>query len=75
MHALSQKQSKILRFIVNFARKRGYQPTFREIGATFEGIKSSTVAYYIKVLRKKGILKKRGFQSAGLAIGGSGNSP
>jgi len=49
MHALSQKQGKILRFIVDFAHKNGFQPTFREIGAAFEGIKSSTVAYYIKV--------------------------
>src|SRR5215472_14576878 len=58
MHPLSQKQGKILRFIVNFARTNGFQPTFREIGAAFEGIKSSTVAYYIKVLRKKGILRQ-----------------
>jgi repressor LexA len=56
MHPLSDKQEKILRFIVSFARKHGFQPTFREIGAAFEGIKSSTVAYYIRVLRKKGIL-------------------
>ena len=56
MPPLSPKQDKILRFIVHFARKNGFQPTFREIGAAFEGIKSSTVAYYINVLRKKGIL-------------------
>jgi repressor LexA len=56
MQPLSQKQGKILRFIVNFARKNGFQPTFREIGSAFDGIKSSTVAYYINVLRKKGIL-------------------
>ena len=58
MHPLSQKQDKILRFIINFANKNGFQPTFREIGAAFEGIKSSTVAYYIEVLKKKGILRK-----------------
>jgi repressor LexA len=56
MHPLSQKQDKILRFIVTFARKNGFQPTFREIGAALQGIKSSTVAYYINVLRKKGFL-------------------
>jgi SOS-response transcriptional repressor LexA len=63
MHPLSQKQDKILRFIVNYARQNGFQPTFREIGAAFEGIKSSTVAYYIKVLRKKGVLRQGSSQA------------
>jgi repressor LexA len=58
MQALTHRQGRIFRFIVNFARKNGFQPSFREIGAAFQGIKSSTVAYYIKVLRKKGILRQ-----------------
>src|SRR5262249_5640731 len=68
MHPLSQKQRKILRFIVNFARKNGFQPTFREIGAAFEGIKSSTVAYYIEVLRKKGILRQGSSKARALKL-------
>jgi repressor LexA len=58
MHPLSEKQEKILRFIADFARENGYPPSFREIGAAFGGIKSSTVAYYIKVLIKKGVLRQ-----------------
>jgi repressor LexA len=68
MHPLSPKQDKILRFIVNFARKNGFQPTFREIGAAFEGIKSSTVAYYINVLRKKGFLGRGSSKARALEL-------
>ena len=68
MHPLSKNQGKILRFIVNFARKNGFQPTFREIGAAFEGIKSSTVAYYIKVLRKKGVLRQGSSKARALKL-------
>jgi repressor LexA len=68
MHPLSQKQGKILRFIVNFSRKNGFQPTFREIGAAFEGIKSSTVADYIKVLKKKGILRQGSSKARALKL-------
>ena len=58
MHVLSEKQQKILRFIAEFARENAYPPSFREIGAACGGIKSSTVAYYMKVLAKKGILRR-----------------
>ena len=75
MHPLSQKQGKILRFIVTFARKNGFQPAFREIGAAFEGIKSSTVAYYIKVLRKKGILRQGSSKARALRLASPASIP
>jgi repressor LexA len=68
MHPLSQKQDKVLSFIITFARKNGFQPTFREIGAAFEGIKSSTVAYYIKALRRKGFLEQGASQARALKL-------
>src|SRR3981081_3590241 len=58
MHPLSEKQKKVLRFIAEFARENAYPPSFREIGAGCGGIKSSTVAYYIKVLTRKGVLSQ-----------------
>jgi repressor LexA len=58
MHALSLKQKTILRFIADFARENAYPPSFREIGTACGGIKSSTVAYHIKVLTRKGILRQ-----------------
>src|ERR1022692_4432408 len=58
MHSLSEKQERILQFIAEFARENSCPPSFREIGAGCGGIKSSTVAYYIKVLTKKGVLRQ-----------------
>jgi SOS-response transcriptional repressor LexA len=77
MHPLSQKQGNILRFIVNFARKNGFQPTFRAIGSAFEGIKSSTVAYYINVLslRKKGILRQGSSKARALKLASPATIP
>jgi repressor LexA len=58
MHSLSEKQEKILRFIAEYSRENACPPSFREIGAGCGSIKSSTVAYYIKVLTKKGVLRQ-----------------
>ena len=68
MHVLSEKQEKILRFIAEFARENAYPPSFREIGAACGGIKSSTVAYYIKVLTKKGVLRQRSSKARALKL-------
>src|SRR5258708_14613116 len=68
MHVLSEKQEYILRFIAEFARENAYPPSFREIGAACGGIKSSTVAYYIKVLTKKGILRQRSSKARDLKL-------
>src|SRR5260370_2361190 len=68
MHVLSEKQKKILRFIAEFARENAYPPSFREIGAACGGIKSSTVAYYIKVLTKKGVLRQRSSKTPDLKL-------
>jgi repressor LexA len=68
MQPLSEKQEKVLRFIAEFARKNGCPPSFREIGAGCGGIKSSTVAYYIKVLTKKGVLRQRFSKARGLKL-------
>ncbi len=68
MHSLSEKQEKVLRFIADFARKNGCPPSFREIGAACGGIRSSTVAYYIKVLTKKGVLRQRSSKARDLKL-------
>jgi repressor LexA len=68
MRPLTEKQEQILRFIAGFARKNGYPPSFREIGAAFRGIKSSTVAYYINVLTKKGILTRHSAKARALNL-------
>ena len=71
MLSLSEKQQKVLRFIADYARENACPPSFREIGAGCGGIKSSTVAYYIKVLTKKGILRQRSSKARGLKLAAS----
>jgi repressor LexA len=68
MHSLSERQEKVLRFIADYARENACPPSFREIGAGCGGIKSSTVAYYIKVLTKKGVLKQRSSKARDLKL-------
>src|SRR5262249_265624 len=75
MHSLSRKQQKVLRFIGDFAGKQGYPPSFREIGAAFGGIKSSTVAYYIKVLKKKGTIRQSSSKARALKLASSASIP
>lgn len=58
MEQLTKSQERVLRFISDFAREQGFPPTVREIGSALDGIKSSTVARYIKVLIKKGKLER-----------------
>jgi repressor LexA len=68
MHSLSEKQERILRFIAEFARENACPPSFREIGAACGGIKSSTVAYHIKVLTTKGILRRGSAKARALKL-------
>ena len=75
MHQLSKKQEKVLRVIDDFARKNGYPPSFREIGAAFGGIKSSTVAYYIEVLKKKGLLSQGSSKARALRLASPASIP
>ncbi|MHB2025154.1 MAG: transcriptional repressor LexA [Elusimicrobiota bacterium] len=69
MQALTKSQERVLRFIADFAREQGFPPTVREIGAAMGGIKSSTVARYIKVLIKKGKLERGSSRARDLRLG------
>lgn len=55
---LTDKQLKILYIIKDFIIEHGYSPTVREIGK-LAGLRSSaTVDTYLKILQKKGYIKK-----------------
>lgn len=55
---LTRRQRDILNFILSFSRKRGFQPSMREIGERF-GIKSTHgVHRHLQALEKKGYLKR-----------------
>jgi repressor LexA len=50
---LSQRQTEIYQFIIDFHQKRGYNPTLREIAAGVE-LSPSTVTAHIQALKDKG---------------------
>lgn len=55
---LTERQRKILEFINNSVMLRGYAPTIREIGDAVELRSTSSVAYQLNVLEKKGFLRR-----------------
>jgi len=65
---LTARQREILNFILSFARKRGFQPSMREIGNKF-GIKSTYgVHRHLQALQKKGYLKRPAGQGRALEL-------
>lgn len=57
-HALTMRQRKVLQVIRESVATRGYPPSVREIGEAV-GLKSpSSVAYQLKALQAKGLLRK-----------------
>jgi repressor LexA len=58
MEKLSQKQIKILDFLKQFIKEKGYAPSVREI-CTAVGLKSTSTAHgYLERLEMKGFIKK-----------------
>jgi repressor LexA len=55
---LTPRQQRILEFIRDTVKRRGYPPTVREIGAAVGLVAPSSVAYQIGVLQRKGYLRK-----------------
>ena len=65
---LTKRQRDVLDFIHAFSRKRGFQPSMREIGEKF-GIKSTHgVHRHLQALQKKGYLKRPAGQGRALEL-------
>lgn len=64
---LTEKQNRILKFIIKFHEENGYPPTVREIGGRFK-IASSSVFDHLNALARKGYINKEGHRSRGLGI-------
>src|SRR5688572_3529605 len=56
--AISQRQQRILEFIADTVRERGYPPTVREIGEAVGLTSSSSVHAQLANLERKGMLHK-----------------
>ena len=57
-HVLTWRQQKILQVITDFAQRRRYAPTLREIGTAAGLSSTSSVSYQLAVLQGKGYLRR-----------------
>ncbi len=70
MRELTRKQKKILDWVVAFKARHGLPPTVREIGAHF-GMASSSVFDHLKLIEKKGHIRRGKLGARSLEIPGA----
>jgi repressor LexA len=68
MSNLSERQRKILQFIVNFVNENEFPPTIREIGEQVGISSTSVVNYNLAKLEELGLISRRKEVSRGLAL-------
>ena len=67
-NSLSTRQQDILRYIQVFVDDNGYPPAIRQIQDELDISSTSVVAYNLKALENKGLLKREGKVSRGIKI-------
>jgi len=65
---LTKRQKEILEFIASFRRSEGVSPTHREICEHFGFTSYGTAHKHLKLLRRKGFLRRHDHQKRGLEI-------
>ena len=65
---LSERQTKMLNFIKAFTLENGFPPTVRDIGEAVHISSTSVVDYNLKVLQRKGLLRRAKGVSRGLQV-------
>jgi repressor LexA len=65
---LSARQKEILHYIEDFVHGHGYPPAIRQIQEKLDISSTSVVAYNLKALESKGLLKREGKVSRGITI-------
>jgi repressor LexA len=65
---LSTRQSQILDFVRHYVREHSYPPTVREIGDGVEISSTSVVDYNLRVLAKRGLLRRDPDISRGIEV-------
>lgn len=69
MKLLTDKQKRILEFLTDYTRRRGYPPTVREIGEHF-GFLWAAASTHLRALHKKGFIRLNPSISRGIEIQG-----
>lgn len=67
MRELTQKQRKVLEFLISYTKKHGYPPTVREIGEHF-GFFWTAARGFLRSLERKGFIKINPTKSRGIEI-------
>lgn len=71
MNDLTSRQERILTFIRDAVRERGYPPTVREIGEAVGLTSSSSVHAQLENLRRKGVLRKDPAKPRAIEVAGA----
>src|SRR6185503_16832748 len=65
---LSTRQKEILNYIEDFVQDHGYPPAIRQIQEKLDISSTSVVAYNLKALESKGMIKREGKVSRGITM-------
>jgi repressor LexA len=71
---LTEKQERILSFIVDYVNDKGYPPSIREIGNHFEISSLRGVTVHLDALERKGYIKRKNTARAITVIGKTGST-
>jgi repressor LexA len=66
--ALTRRQKQVLDFLVGFINRKGYSPSFEEIGAGLEVSSLATVHKHLQTLEKKGFIRRGYNQSRSVEV-------
>jgi repressor LexA len=66
--ALTRRQKQVFDFLVSFINRRGYSPSFEEIGAGLEVSSLATVHKHLQTLEKKGFIRRAYNQSRSVEV-------
>src|SRR5579871_2338251 len=69
---LTEKQERILNFIVDYVDEKGYPPSIREIGTAFEISSLRGVTVHLDALERKGYIKRANTSRSITVIGKTG---
>jgi len=68
LRELTEKQKKVLEFILDFVRSRGHPPTIREICDAFKIASPYGVQRHLKALEKKGYIERDTGKARGIRL-------
>ena len=66
--ALTKRQKEVLDYLVGFINKRGYSPSFEEIGKALKLTSLATVHKHIATLERKGFIRRGYNQSRSIEV-------